>query len=89
MVGLTAPFIAVCGTVGTGKSTLVRKLGEALSVPTFPEEVAGNPFFGAPAENALQSELWFLNESIAACKQASGHKGGVVERLLAWTPSPR
>lgn len=83
VVGLAAPFIAVCGTVGTGKSTLVRKLGEALGVATFPETVDNNPFFGIPSENALQSELWFLNESIAACRQASGHKGGIVERLPA------
>jgi dUTP pyrophosphatase len=83
VVGLAAPFIAVSGSVGAGKSTLVRKLGEALGVPTFPEEVESNPFFGPQSENALQSELWFLNESIAACKQASGHRGGIVERLPA------
>jgi dUTP pyrophosphatase len=83
MIGLTAPFIAVTGTIGTGKSTLVRKVGEALQLPTFPEPVDQNPYFGPPDRLALQSELWFLNASLRACREASGHQGGVVERLPA------
>lgn len=83
MIGLTAPFIAVTGTIGTGKSTLVRKVGEALGLPTFPELVEANPYFGPPEKLALQSELWFLNASLRACREASGHQGGVVERLPA------
>lgn len=83
MIGLTAPFIAVTGTIGTGKSTLVRKLGEALELLTFPELVEENPYFGPPDKQALQSELWFLNASLRACREASGYRGGVVERLPA------
>jgi hypothetical protein len=83
MIGLTAPFIAVTGTIGTGKSTLVRKVGEAFSLPTFPELVESSPYFGPSEKLALQIELWFLNASLRACREASGHQGGVVERLPA------
>lgn len=83
MEGVTAPFLVVTGSVGSGKSTLVRRLAVHFEIPYFPERPEDNPFFGLPDENSLQAELWFLNESIAACRAASSRAGGVVERVPA------
>jgi dUTP pyrophosphatase len=83
VLGVTAPFIVVTGGIGTGKSTLVRRLADHFCVPGFPERPEANPFFGPPDQNPLQAELWFLNESVAACRSASTRAGGVVERVPA------
>ena len=63
--GVTAPrYIAVEGPIGAGKTTLTRRLAEALGYTTLLEPVAENPFLDAfyrdGRSNALPTQLFFL-----------------------------
>ncbi len=78
-VGIRAPFVAISGTIGSGKSTLTRGLAQALNVPAFAENPLANPHFGPPSDAALQTELWFLTEAISAGQRASKGPGGVLD----------
>ena len=78
--GVAAPFVVVSGTIGAGKSSLVQRLATALGVPAHLEQAELNPFFEVRREHALQTQLWFLAQSLLATRTASGSAGGVVER---------
>jgi dUTP pyrophosphatase len=80
MPQLGRPFIAVSGTIGGGKSTLVDRLADVLSVPAHYETPEANPFFGPPDVDAANAELWFLTHALSAARKAGGLDGGVVER---------
>ncbi len=57
-------YIAVEGVIGVGKTTLAKKLRDALSGKLFLEEFEENPFlkefYGDPKRFAFQTQLFFL-----------------------------
>jgi deoxyadenosine/deoxycytidine kinase len=77
----SAPFIVVTGNIAAGKSTLVQRLAAELGLAAHPERIQENPFFGSPQHRALESEMWFLADSVAIHRtiQREG-RGGVQER---------
>ncbi len=76
---VTKPFVAVAGSIATGKSSLLDALGDALSVDTFPERWQENPWFGSP--DRLSSQLRFLFSAALDAAEIA-HNGGVQERCL-------
>ena len=58
--------IAIEGNIGSGKTTLAKKLSKDLESRLFLEEFAENPFlpkfYKSPEENALHLELFFMAE---------------------------
>ena len=58
--------IAIEGNIGSGKTTLAKKLSKDLESRLLLEEFAENPFlpkfYNSPAENALPLELFFMAE---------------------------
>jgi deoxyadenosine/deoxycytidine kinase len=79
----SAPFIVVTGNIAAGKSTLVQRLAAELGLAAYPERIQENPFFGAPQHRALESEMWFLADSVAVHRtiQRDG-QGGIQERSV-------
>jgi deoxyadenosine/deoxycytidine kinase len=77
----SAPFIVVTGNIAAGKSTLVQRLATELGLAAYPERVHENPFFASPQHRALESEMWFLADSVSIHRmiQRNG-QGGVQER---------
>ncbi|HEY9030370.1 MAG TPA: deoxynucleoside kinase, partial [Kangiella sp.] len=57
-------FIAVEGPIGVGKTTLARRLSEALSSDLILEQAEENPFlerfYQDPKSGALPTQLYFL-----------------------------
>jgi deoxyguanosine kinase len=77
----SAPFIVVTGSIAAGKSTLVERLAAELQLRAHLERVEDNPFFGPPSQRSLESEAWFLADSVAAhgAIERDG-RGGLQER---------
>ena len=79
----SAPFIVVTGNIAAGKSTLVDRLATELGLGAYPERVEENPFFGPPSERSLESEAWFLADSVNTHRAIQrGARGGVQERTV-------
>ena len=79
----SAPFIVVTGNIAAGKSTLVERLAVELDLPAYLERVEQNPFFGMPSDRSLESEAWFLTDSVVSHRAISrGRRGGVQERSV-------
>lgn len=61
---LVPQLISVAGPIGVGKTTLVKRLAEALGAETFMEPYETNPFlpdvYAGKTELALDSQLYFL-----------------------------
>jgi deoxyadenosine/deoxycytidine kinase len=86
----TARYIAVSGSVATGKTTLSKALGRTLGVRVFYEQPSQNPFlplfhFGGlgASRYAFQSQMWFLWEKHMHLKEiVSAQELVVLERCL-------
>jgi deoxyadenosine/deoxycytidine kinase len=77
----SAPFIVVTGNIAAGKSTLVERLAAELGLPAHLECIEDNPFFGAPSERSLESEAWFLADSVVTHRAIERDgRGGLQER---------
>jgi deoxyadenosine/deoxycytidine kinase len=77
----SAPFIVVTGNIAAGKSTLIERLADELELPARLERVEDNPFFGSPSQRSLESETWFLTDSVAAHRAIERDgRGGLQER---------
>jgi deoxyadenosine/deoxycytidine kinase len=77
----SAPFIVVTGNIAAGKSTLVERLAAELELPAHLECIEDNPFFGAPSQRSLESEAWFLADSVASHRAIERDaRGGLQER---------
>lgn len=79
------PVIAVCGPVGSGKSTVVRGLAAELGFRGWPERVDQNPFFVRYMRDtsawALRSQLAFMLLAVEDAANARREPpGGVLER---------
>ena len=77
----SVPFIIITGNIGAGKSTLAGQLAAELGLEAHLERVEHNPFFGAPSQQPLECEAWFLADSVATHRAIQGAgRGGVQER---------
>ncbi len=77
-----AVLICVAGAVGAGKTTLARKLGEALGAKVVEEEVSGNElleaFYRDPAQYALPVQGKFLLSRFCQLRADCWPKEGTV-----------
>ncbi|MFP4506401.1 MAG: deoxynucleoside kinase [Cyclobacteriaceae bacterium] len=75
-------FIAVSGNIGTGKTTLVKKLSEKLSYQAEFEAVADNPyledFYQDMKRWAFPLQVYFLGHRFRQGLKISENKGGIV-----------
>lgn len=87
---MPARYIAVSGSIATGKTTLCKILGQMLDIPAFYEQVSQNPFL-APfyssglgmSKYAFHSQMWFLNYKRMQLQEIANTKQPVVmERCL-------
>ena len=66
-------FIAIEGNIGSGKTTLVRKLAQDFQAHLLLEQFADNPFlpkfYKFPEQNAFPLELFFMAERYKQIKQ--------------------
>ncbi|HEY2535675.1 MAG TPA: deoxynucleoside kinase [Solirubrobacteraceae bacterium] len=77
----SAPFIIVTGNIAAGKSTLINRLTGELGLRSHLERVEDNPFFGTPSQRSLESETWFLVDSVMAHREIErSGQGGLQER---------
>lgn len=71
-------FIAIEGPIGVGKTTLARKLGEALDARLLLEAPEENPFlgdfYGEPRAYALASQVSFLLQRIRQMRHLHQHE---------------
>lgn len=60
------PYIVIAGNIGVGKSTLTQKLGDALKLPVYHEDVSNNPylvpFYKNKREWAFQLQVYLYIE---------------------------
>ena len=77
-----ATLICVAGAVGAGKTTLARKLGDALGAKVLEEEVSGNElleaFYRDPAQYALPVQGKFLLSRFCQLRTDCWEKEGIV-----------
>lgn len=78
-------YVVVEGPIGAGKSSLARRLAEALEAELLLEDPASNPFlrsfYDDPERHALPAQLFFLFqrvEQVRALRQADMFKGVTV-----------
>ncbi|MGR3913272.1 MAG: deoxynucleoside kinase [Gammaproteobacteria bacterium] len=66
-------YIVVEGPIGVGKTTLARRIAAAIGIGLALEQSADNPFlerfYRAPAQYALQTQLFFLFQRLRQLKQ--------------------
>ena len=76
-------FIAVAGTIGVGKSTLVRLLSEALDWEPFYEPVTENPYLADFYEDmqvwGFHSQVYFLMRRLRIHRQLMRQDGSVIQ----------
>jgi deoxyadenosine/deoxycytidine kinase len=77
-----ATLICVTGVVGAGKTTLARKLGQALTAKVLEEEVSGNElledFYHDPEQYALPVQAKFLLSRFGQLRADRWYKEGIV-----------
>ena len=77
-----AELICVTGVVGAGKTTLARKLGQALAAKVLEEEVSGNElledFYHNPEQYALPVQAKFLLSRFGQLRADRWYEEGIV-----------
>jgi len=77
-----ATLICVAGAIGAGKTTLARKLGQALAARILEEEVSGNElledFYQDPEQYALPVQAKFLLSRFSQLRADRWYKEGIV-----------
>lgn len=79
----TKPFIGIAGTIGAGKSTLARELGQALGLEVEPEPISPylGDFYQDPEAWAFQMQAYMIGAR-ALQAQRLGEKGGIQDRTI-------
>ena len=76
-------FIAIAGNIGAGKSTLTRKLADALGWEPFFEANTENPylsdFYDDMRRWSFHSQVFFLGKRLEHHRQLLDHSGSVVQ----------
>lgn len=87
---MSTPYVAISGSIATGKTTLCKILGRMLGIPVFYEQVSQNPFLARfyssdldMSRYAFHSQMWFLNYKRMQLQKIANTKQPVVmERCL-------
>ena len=76
-------FIAIAGNIGAGKSTLTRKLADALGWEPFFEATTENPYLSDFYQDmrrwSFHSQVFFLGKRLEHHRQLLDHPGSVVQ----------
>ncbi len=81
-------YVAVAGSIGVGKSTLVAKLSERLGWAPFYEPVAENPyledFYSDMNTWAFHSQVFFLTHRLRLHRELMEFEGSVIQDRTAY-----
>lgn len=79
-------MIVLAGTIGAGKSSLAKALGEHLHTDVFYEAVDNNPvldlYYQDPKKYAFLLQIYFLNKRFESIKQAYRQDNNVLDRSI-------
>lgn len=79
-------MIVLAGTIGAGKSSLAKALGEHLHTEVFYEAVDNNPvldlYYQDPQKYAFLLQIYFLNKRFESIKQAYRQDNNVLDRSI-------
>jgi deoxyadenosine/deoxycytidine kinase len=81
--------VVVIGNIGSGKTTAVRALGEALGADVYEERFGENPylerFYADPLPWAALNQLWFLGEVGSQHAEIAARGGPAVQEQSIYT----
>ena len=79
----TSPYIGIAGTIGAGKSTLARELGQALGLKVEPEPISPylGDFYRDPEAWAFEMQAYMIGAR-ALQAQRLGRRGGIQDRTI-------
>ncbi|MDG6143121.1 deoxynucleoside kinase [Lactococcus formosensis] len=79
-------MIVLAGTIGAGKSSLAKALGEHLGTEVFYEAVDNNPvldlYYQDPKKYAFLLQIYFLNKRFESIKMAYAQENNVLDRSI-------
>lgn len=79
-------MIVLAGTIGAGKSSLAKALGEHLGTDVFYEAVDDNPvldlYYQNPKQYAFLLQIYFLNKRFESIKKAYKADNNVLDRSI-------
>ena len=79
-------MIVLAGTIGAGKSSLAKALGEHLGTEVFYESVDNNPvldlYYKDPKKYAFLLQIYFLNKRFGSIKAAYRADNNVLDRSI-------
>jgi len=79
-------LIVLAGTIGAGKSSLAKALGEHLKTDVFYEAVDNNPvldlYYQDPQKYAFLLQIYFLNKRFESIKMAYRQDNNVLDRSI-------
>ncbi|WP_281251377.1 deoxynucleoside kinase [Lactococcus fujiensis] len=79
-------LIVLAGTIGAGKSSLAKALGEHLGTEVFYEAVDNNPvldlYYEDPKKYAFLLQIYFLNKRFESIKMAYRQDNNVLDRSI-------
>lgn len=79
-------MIVLAGTIGAGKSSLAKALGEHLGTDVFYEAVDNNPvldlYYQDPKKYAFLLQIFFLNKRFKSIKEAYKADNNVLDRSI-------
>lgn len=79
-------MIVLAGTIGAGKSSLAKALGEHLGTEVFYEAVDHNPvldlYYRDPKKYAFLLQIYFLNKRFESIKKAYRENNNVLDRSI-------
>lgn len=78
--------IALAGMIGSGKSSLTKRIAEHLNSEAYYESVQDNPvldlFYQDPQKYAFLLQIYFLNTRFESIKKALNNKNNVLDRTI-------
>ena len=78
--------IVLAGTIGAGKSSLAKALGEHLGTDVYYEAVDNNPvldlYYQDPKKYAFLLQIYFLNKRFESIKMAYNQENNVLDRSI-------
>ena len=78
--------IVLAGTIGAGKSSLAKALGEHLGTDVYYEAVDNNPvldlYYQDPKKYAFLLQIYFLNKRFESIKMAYTQENNVLDRSI-------
>ncbi|KAA8712855.1 deoxynucleoside kinase [Lactococcus garvieae subsp. garvieae] len=79
-------MIVLAGTIGAGKSSLAKALGEHLGTEVYYEAVDNNPvldlYYQDPTKYAFLLQIYFLNKRFESIKMAYTQENNVLDRSI-------